>query len=186
MTKNRKTKMGRPPLSPDQKTDSKRFSVVIPAELAARIERAAENNGNSRNGQVIEWLDQSKDAPITDQLNYGISEVHGICDIIGCLIRSYEDSEHGQLWDDHNSHAELKEAVALLLDCFGPTPGIPSPYSGESSADRRVRSLLSRYRHHIDHDDGIDSQRTIAEVTTLERLGPEHRAKLTDKLEPRK
>jgi hypothetical protein len=177
-----KPKRGRPPLAPEDKTNSARFSLVLQEELAQKISTAAEGSGTSRNALIVELLEDGFETTVGTRADFGSANTKAICTMLGRLISNYETGEDGNLWDDQGAFDEMKEAVGTVLDCFGPNPGI-APLPDKSSAGRRARSLLSGY-HKLKKD--MDGKRpadldTLLRVDALKCLDQ----KLLDRLEPK-
>jgi hypothetical protein len=177
-----KPKRGRPRLAPEDKSNSARFSVVLPEELAQRISTVAEGSGTSRNALIVELLEDGFENNVGTRADFGGANTKAICTMLGRLISNYEVGEDGNLWDDQGGFDEMKEAVCKVLDCFGPNPGIASA-SDKTSAGRRARSLLNGYHNlkkdmHGERPADID---TLLRIDALKCLDP----KMLDRLEPK-
>ena len=177
-----KPKRGRPPLAPEDKTNSARFSLVLQEELAQKISTAAEGSGTSRNALIVDLIEDGFENSVGTRADFGSTNTKAICTMLGRLISNYEVGEDGNLWDDQEALDEMKEAVCKVLDCFGPNPGIASA-SDKTSAGRRARSLLNGYHNlkkdmHGERPADLD---TLLRVDALKCLDQ----KLLDRLEPK-
>ena len=182
MTDKTKRKRRRPPLAAENKSNSARFSLVLPKELAQRISTVAEGSGTSRNALIVDLVEDGFENSIGTRADFGSANTKAICTMLGRLISNYEVGEDGNLWDDQGAHDDMKEAVCMVLDCFGPNPGITAQ-SVQSSAGRRSRSLLSAYHNlKMEMDGGRPTDLdTLLRIDALKSLDP----KMLNKLQPK-
>jgi hypothetical protein len=153
-------KMGRPKLQPDQKSGSKRFSIVLPAKLADKVEAQAKIDGLSRNAEITTLIERGLATNSEPRVIFGSKEIKAITVIIAQAIHSYQISENGCLWDEPGAHDDMKTTVGLILDCFGPNPGTASTQEDEHPAHRRARTLLTSYLIESGYPEGEPRERS--------------------------
>ena len=106
---------------------------------------------------------------------------HVRVDSLGMMMRNYHAFEGDELWDNTETHAELKDAVITILDAFGPDGGIPEPRKGETAGQRRGRSRLQQLSENRTFAEGPNMADDYSLVEIWEGLGL-----LSKKLEAKK
>jgi len=143
--KNKKNKGGRPPLSDEERANQARFSVLFPKDLNDELQRQADINGRSRNAELVSWLENSKVRMMTGNFEVEKDASSAIAAQINRLTRNLTIVEGDLLWTDANAHAELTDAIGVIVNCYGPDGGIPTPTPDETPGQRRGRSMLTQY-----------------------------------------
>lgn len=135
--------VGAPPKGPYSKTVEP-INARVTAELKASLVEASEKSGYSLSQEIAQRLDHSFTFFNLDVNEFGSTQNLAVCRLIGMMMRNYHAFEGEGLWDNSDTHGELKEAVITILDAFGPDGGIPEPFLEETAGKRRGRSRLDQ------------------------------------------
>ena len=116
----------------------------VPESIKLQLQGAANANGLSFSQEMAMRLDRSFTQHSLDAAEFGSTSNLAVCRLIGMMMRNYHAFEGDEMWNEPESHQELKDAVATMLDAFGPDGGIPEPEPNETSGRRRGRSRLTQ------------------------------------------
>jgi len=133
--------VGSPPKGPYSK-NVEPINARVTAELKAALVAAHKRSGFSLSQEIALRLDHSFTFYSLDINEFGSHQNLAVCRLIGMMLRNYHVLEGGGLWDNSETHEELKEAVMTILEAFGPNGGIPKEMQGETAGQRRGRSRL--------------------------------------------
>jgi hypothetical protein len=135
--------VGSPPKGPYSK-NVEPINARVTAELKAALIAAHKASGYSLSQEIAQRLDHSFTHYHLDLAEFGSPQNLAVCRLIGMMMRNYHAFEGDGLWDNAETHDELKDAVMTILDGFGPDGGIPKPVQSETAGRRRGRSRLDQ------------------------------------------
>ena len=178
----KKNKGGRPPLSAEEKANRVRVSATIFKGVSDELEAAAEKSGRSTSAELAHWLENSK-VRFTGVMDVEKDAAAAIAAQIKRLTRNLSVVEGDLLFTDPNAHTELTDAINVIVNCYGPDGGIPTPTTDETPGQRRGRSMLTQYyevkKTGLNDDSAPDERRMAMELDLLPQ-------ELWEKLEPKK
>jgi hypothetical protein len=120
------------------------MTARVPQFILDLLQSSADANGCSRNQEIALRLDHSFTHYNLDVSEFGSPQNLAVCRLIGMMLRNYHAFEGEELWNNADTHEELKDAVVALLDAFGPDGGVPAPHKDETAGHRRGRSKLEQ------------------------------------------
>ena len=137
---------GRPKLTSSQKKETVTVSIRLNKTFRDSIADDAIGNGRTTNAEIVERLKKSvgKVGNIDDWV-FGNDQNRNLMRLIGMMIRNLQAMEGDEVWLNRASHKEMKEAIATVLDAFGPDGGRPKERTKETVGQRRGRSWLTQF-----------------------------------------
>ena len=165
---------GRRALTEEERAERSKFSIQMPADLEARLIRAAELNARKKNPEIVDRLEQSFSTQNVEMSDFGSPQVFAMCRFLGMMIRNFEVFERDEIWNNPAAHQELKDAVVTVLDAFGPEGGIPEPSIDETAGARRGRSWVTQLRHNKKLPQRTKEERTTSDGEYLPLMQDEY------------
>jgi hypothetical protein len=169
--------------------NSAQINGRVPEYLKGLLQNAAKANGHSFSQEMALRLDHSFTHLNFKEGEFGSRSNLAVCRLIGMMMRNHYAFEGEDMWDDPETHTELKDAVVTILDAFGPSGGIPEPSPNETRGQRRGRSRLTQLVENCELP-----ERTLMDGVPIERSADEYAlpeiwtglGALVDKLEAKK
>lgn len=139
---------GRPPKEEKDKKKTVTVSLRVDERLLASLTEDALRQGKSVNKEIVDRLERTvSQGGYIDNWVFGSAQNHNLMRLIGMMVRNIHQSEGAELWSNPAAHQDLKDAIEVVMDAFGPKGGIPAPHLDETTGQRWGRSWLGQFRN---------------------------------------